>query len=52
MKVFFRQPLANENMDDALELMRHPLLPVSTFSDSGARTCLADHGQLACRRTC
>jgi N-acyl-D-amino-acid deacylase len=32
---FFRQPLANENMDDALALMRHPDSCV-TFSDSGA----------------
>ncbi len=35
MKVFFRQPLANENMEDALALMRHPHSCV-TFSDSGA----------------
>jgi N-acyl-D-amino-acid deacylase len=32
---FFRQPLANENMDDALALMRHQDSCV-TFSDSGA----------------
>ena len=35
LKLFFRQPLANENQDDALELMRHPHSTV-TFSDSGA----------------
>ena len=35
LKTFFRQPLANENMDDALSLMRHPDSCV-TFSDSGA----------------
>ena len=35
LKLFFRQPLANENQDDALELMRHPD-SVVTFSDSGA----------------
>lgn len=34
-KLFFRQPLANENQDDALALMRHPHANV-TFSDSGA----------------
>ena len=35
LKAFFRQPLANENMDDALALMKHPRSCV-TFSDSGA----------------
>ncbi len=35
LKLFFRQPLANENQDDALDLMRHPH-SVVTFSDSGA----------------
>ena len=35
LKVFFRQPFANENQDDALELMKHPCSNV-TFSDSGA----------------
>ncbi len=35
LKLFFRQPLSNENQDDALELMRHPH-SVVTFSDSGA----------------
>ena len=35
LKAFFRQPLANENQDDALELMKHPRSTV-TFSDSGA----------------
>ena len=34
-KLFFRQPLANENQDDALALMKHPRAMV-TFSDSGA----------------
>ncbi|MBI2799922.1 MAG: amidohydrolase family protein [Gammaproteobacteria bacterium] len=34
-KVFFRQPLANEDQDHALEMMRHPR-SVVTFSDSGA----------------
>jgi N-acyl-D-amino-acid deacylase len=33
--VFFRQPLANENQDYVLEMMRHPR-SVVTFSDSGA----------------
>jgi N-acyl-D-amino-acid deacylase len=32
---FFLQPIANEDQDDALELMRHPRAVV-TFSDSGA----------------
>jgi N-acyl-D-aspartate/D-glutamate deacylase len=32
---FFLQPIANENQDDALELIRHPRTAV-TFSDSGA----------------
>jgi len=35
MKVFFRQPVANEDQDQALEMMRHPR-SVVTFSDSGA----------------
>ncbi len=35
LKAFFRQPLANENQDDALALMKHPRSTV-TFSDSGA----------------
>ena len=35
LKVFFRQPIANENQEDALELMKHPYSNV-TFSDSGA----------------
>jgi len=34
-KVFFRQPLANEDQEHALEMMRHPR-SVVTFSDSGA----------------
>ncbi|MGY8719301.1 MAG: amidohydrolase family protein, partial [Verrucomicrobiia bacterium] len=34
-KLFFRQPIANENQDDALALMKHPRSMV-TFSDSGA----------------
>ena len=32
---FFRQPAANENQDDVLEMIRHPR-SVVTFSDSGA----------------
>ena len=35
LKQFFLQPLANENQDDVLEMMRHPR-SVVTFSDSGA----------------
>ncbi len=35
LKCFFRQPLANENQEDALALMRNPYSCV-TFSDSGA----------------
>jgi N-acyl-D-amino-acid deacylase len=35
LDVFFLQPVANENQDYALELMRHPRAVV-TFSDSGA----------------
>ena len=35
LKAFFRQPLANENQDDALALMKHRRSNV-TFSDSGA----------------
>jgi N-acyl-D-amino-acid deacylase len=34
-KVFFRQPIANENQDHVLEMMKHPRSLV-TFSDSGA----------------
>ena len=33
--VFFRQPLANEDQDDVLQMMKHPR-SVVTFSDSGA----------------
>ncbi len=33
--IFFRQPLANENQDHVLEMMKHPR-SVVTFSDSGA----------------
>jgi N-acyl-D-aspartate/D-glutamate deacylase len=33
--IFFRQPIANENQDDVLEMMKHPR-SVVTFSDSGA----------------
>ncbi len=35
LDLFFLQPIANENQDMALELMRHPRT-VTTFSDSGA----------------
>jgi N-acyl-D-aspartate/D-glutamate deacylase len=35
LELFFLQPIANEDQDDALELMRHPRT-VTTFSDSGA----------------
>jgi N-acyl-D-aspartate/D-glutamate deacylase len=35
LDLFFLQPIANENQDYALELMRHPRT-VTTFSDSGA----------------
>lgn len=35
LKVFFRQPLFNEDQDHVLEMMRHPR-SVVTFSDSGA----------------
>ena len=35
LNVFFRQPIANENQDDVLEMMKHPR-SVVTFSDSGA----------------
>ncbi len=35
MKAFFRQPIANEDQDAALEMMKHPRSLV-TFSDSGA----------------
>jgi N-acyl-D-aspartate/D-glutamate deacylase len=35
MKQFFLQPIANENQDHALELIKHPRTVV-TFSDSGA----------------
>jgi N-acyl-D-aspartate/D-glutamate deacylase len=42
LKAFFRQPVANEDQDDALALMRHPH-SVVTFSDSGAHvTQIAD----------
>ena len=40
--LFFREPFANADQDDALELMRHPR-SVVTFSDSGAHvTEIAD----------
>ena len=35
MRMFFRQPIANENQSDVLEMMKHPR-SVVTFSDSGA----------------
>jgi N-acyl-D-aspartate/D-glutamate deacylase len=35
LDLFFLQPVANEDQDDALEIMRHPRT-VTTFSDSGA----------------
>ena len=35
MKMFFRAPIANENQDHVLEMMKHPR-SVVTFSDSGA----------------
>lgn len=35
LRLFFRQPFANEDQDDAVELMKHPH-SVVTFSDSGA----------------
>jgi N-acyl-D-aspartate/D-glutamate deacylase len=35
LRCFFIQPLFNENLDDVLEMMRHPR-SVVTFSDSGA----------------
>jgi N-acyl-D-aspartate/D-glutamate deacylase len=35
LRCFFVQPLFNENLDDVLEMMRHPR-SVVTFSDSGA----------------
>ena len=35
LRCFFLQPLANENQDDVLEMMKHPR-SVVTFSDSGA----------------
>ncbi|MDA1098642.1 MAG: amidohydrolase family protein [Proteobacteria bacterium] len=35
LKVFFRQPIANEDEDAALQIMKHPYSCV-TFSDSGA----------------
>ncbi len=35
LKMFFRQPIANENQDHVLEMIKHPR-SVVTFSDSGA----------------
>jgi N-acyl-D-amino-acid deacylase len=35
LKQFFQQPIANEDQDQALEMMRHPR-SVVTFSDAGA----------------
>ena len=35
LKVFFRQPIFNEDQDHVLEMMKHPR-SVVTFSDSGA----------------
>jgi N-acyl-D-aspartate/D-glutamate deacylase len=34
-EIFFRQPIANENQDDVIEMIKHPR-SVVTFSDSGA----------------
>ena len=34
-KLFFRSPLANEDMDEVIQLIKHPR-SVVTFSDSGA----------------
>ena len=42
---FFLQPVANEDQDNVLEMMRHPRAVV-TFSDSGAHVS-PDHGLLA-----
>jgi len=33
--IFFRQPIANENQDHVLEMLKHPR-SLATFSDSGA----------------
>jgi len=35
LKLFFMQPIANENQDEALEMMKYPR-SVVTFSDAGA----------------
>lgn len=35
LKMFFRAPIANENMDEVIQLIKHPR-SVVTFSDSGA----------------
>ncbi len=35
LKMFFRQPIANEDQSQVLDMMKHPL-SVITFSDSGA----------------
>ncbi|HCD26420.1 MAG TPA: hypothetical protein DER02_02800, partial [Gammaproteobacteria bacterium] len=35
LNMFFRQPIANEDQDHVLEMMKHPR-SVVTFSDSGA----------------
>ena len=35
LKAFFRQPISNHNMDEALAVMKHPRSCI-TFSDSGA----------------
>ena len=35
MKMFFRAPIANEDMDEVIQLIKHPR-SVVTFSDSGA----------------
>ena len=55
-KMFFRQPLANENQDHVLEMIKHPR-SVVTFSDSGAHVAqimdssLQTHRQLGTGET-
>jgi N-acyl-D-aspartate/D-glutamate deacylase len=48
-KVFFRQPIANEDQDDVLAMMKHPR-SVVTFSDSGAH--VAQIWTARCRLIC
>ena len=48
--IYFRQPIANEDQEHVLEMMKHPRSAI-TFSDSGAPRG-ANHGTALCKPTC